>query len=177
MFDYVALGHIHSPQRVGREEVRYSGSPLKYSLSEIHSKKSVPVVTIGKKGKVQMEFVPLVPKRDVRHIKGTLAQLLDKKNMVQTEDFIYATLTDEAPINDAIGIFRQYYPNTVKIDYDNAHSRELEQVNLTKQVQEKSFSEMISDFYQLIYGCEMSEEEMEIMNEAAKEAGLVNETN
>ena len=107
----------------------------------------------------------------------TLAQLLDKKNMVQTEDFIYATLTDEAPINDAIGIFRQYYPNTVKIDYDNAHSRELEQVNLTKQVQEKSFGEMISDFYQLIYGCEMSEEEMEIMNEAAKEAGLVNETN
>ena len=70
-FDYAALGHIHSPQSVGREEVRYSGSPLKYSLSEVSNEKSAPVITIGKKGDVEIELVKLSPMRDLRHLKGT----------------------------------------------------------------------------------------------------------
>ena len=175
-FDYVALGHIHSPQKVGREEVRYAGSPLKYSLSEVNHIKSVPLVTIGEKGKVSVELIPLSPMRDLRHIKGSIRELLDKKHVQSPEDFIYATLTDEEIIGDAMGIFQQVYPNTVKIDYDNSHTREIEQVDLSHIVENKSFSELISDFYQLMYQCEISEEEMDYMKMAAREAGVIHET-
>ena len=175
-FDYVALGHIHSPQRVGRDQVRYSGSPLKYSLSEVHNAKSVPVITMGKKGEVTLELIPLKPMRDLRHIKGNLKALLEPKNMTDVEDFIYVTLTDEEIINDAMGIFQQTYPNTVKIDYDNSRTRAMEHVDISNIAENKSFSELISDFYRLIYNCEMSGEEMDYMRAAAQEAGVIDET-
>lgn len=176
-FDYVALGHIHSPQRVGRDEVRYSGSPLKYSLSEVNNEKSVPVITIDEKKDVEIELIPLKPMRDLRHIKGKLEDLLKKSNVKAPEDFIYATLTDEDIINDAMGIFQQTYPNTVKIDYDNSHTREIEQVDISKIAQNRSFSELIGDFYKLIYSCEITDEEMDVMRMAAREAGIIDEAN
>lgn len=175
-FDYVALGHIHSPQRVGRDEVRYAGSLLKYSLSEANNDKSVPVITLKEKGEVSIELVPLKPYRDLRHLKGRMEQLLDKKNIKNQEDFVYATLTDEDPINDAMGIFRQYYPNMVKIDYDNSRTRAVEQVDIAQITEDKSFSELISDFYRLMYHCEISEEEMALMEKVAGEAGVTDET-
>lgn len=174
-FDYVALGHIHSPQRVGKDEIRYSGSPLKYSLSEANNEKSVPLITISAEERVQIELVPLKPMRDMRHIKGTLKELLDKKNIKAPEDFIYATLTDEDIINDAMGVFQQVYPNTVRIDYDNSHTREIEQVDISRIAENKSFPELIGDFYRLMYGCEITEEEMDVMRTAAREAGVINE--
>lgn len=174
-FDYVALGHIHSPQRVGRDEVRYSGSPLKYSLSEVNNEKSVPVITISGKKDISIDLFPLKPMRNMRHIKGKMEDLLNKANVKSPEDFIYATLTDEDIINDAMGIFQQTYPNTVKIDYDNSHTREIEQVDISKIAQNKSFSELISDFYRLMYQCEISDEEMDIMRMVAREAGVIHE--
>lgn len=174
-FDYVALGHIHSPQKVGREEIRYAGSPLKYSLSEANNEKSVSLITVSAEERVKIELVPLKPMRNVRHIKGTLKELLDKKNVKASEDFIYATLTDEDIINDVMGIFQQVYPNTVRIDYDNSHTREIEQVDISKIADNKSFPELIGDFYRLMYGCEITEEEMDVMRTAAREAGVINE--
>lgn len=174
-FDYVALGHIHSPQKVGREEMRYAGSPLKYSLGEVNNEKSVSLITVSAEERVKIELVPLKPMRNVRHIKGTLKELLDKKNVKAPEDFIYATLTDEDIINDAMGIFQQVYPNTVRIDYDNSHTREIEQVDISKIAENKSFPELIGDFYRLMYGCEITEEEMDVMRTAAREAGVINE--
>ena len=174
-FDYVALGYIHSPQKVGREEIRYAGSPLKYSLSEANNEKSVSLITVSAEERVKIELVPLKPMRNVRHIKGTLKELLDKKNVKAPEDFIYATLTDEDIINDAMGIFQQVYPNTVRIDYDNSHTREIEQVDISKIAENKSFPELIGDFYRLMYGCEITEEEMDVMRTAAREAGVINE--
>lgn len=174
-FDYVALGHIHSPQKVGREEIRYAGSPLKYSLSEANNEKSVSLITVSAEERVKIELVPLKPMRNVRHIKGTLKELLDKKNVKAPEDFIYATLTDEDIINDAMGIFQQVYPNTVRIDCDNSHTREIEQVDISKIAENKSFPELIGDFYRLMYGCEITEEEMDVMRTAAREAGVINE--
>jgi exonuclease SbcD len=175
MFDYVALGHIHSPQRVGRDEIRYAGSPLKYSLSEVNNEKSVPVITVDGSKKVDIELIPLKPMRNLRHIKGEIKDLLSKSNVKSPEDFIYATLTDEDIINDAMGIFQQTYPNTVKIDYENSHTKELEQVDISRIAQNKSFSELISDFYRMIYGCEIPEEELGVMKDVAREAGVINE--
>lgn len=161
-FQYVALGHIHSPQRVGREEVRYAGSPLKYSLSEVNDTKSVPIVNIDEKGSVQIELKELKPLRDMRHIKGKKDQLLLKGNMVDVDDFIYVTLTDEEIVDDAIGVFRQYYPNTIKIDYDNSHTHEVDAPNVDVFAREKSFIELVSDFYYEMYGTEISEEEKKL---------------
>lgn len=174
-FDYVALGHIHSPQRVGRDEIRYSGSPLKYSLSESNNEKSVPLITVSAEEKVQIELIPLKPRRDMRHIKGTLKYLLDKKNVKAPEDFIYATLTDEDIVNDAMGIFQQVYPNTVRIDYNNSHTKEIEQVDISRIAENKSFSELIRDFYRQMYDRDITEEEMDVMRTVAREAGVINE--
>ena len=175
-FDYVALGHIHSPQSVGRKEVRYSGSPLKYSLSEVGNDKSVPVITLGEKGDVDIELVKLRPMRDMRHLKGPIEKLLDRENITSPEDFIYATLTNEDIIDDAMGIMQQVYPNTVKIDYDNSRTREIERIDIANIAEQKSFDELIGDFYRKMYGCDISEEEMQVMKEAAKEAGVIDET-
>ena len=174
-FDYVALGHIHSPQQVGRKEVRYSGSPLKYSLSEVNNEKSVSLVTLSGKGEVEIELVPVKPMRNMRHLKGKIKDLLDKANVTAPEDFIYATLTDEEIVNDAMSIFQQVYPNTVKIDYDNSHTREIEQADISRIAENRSFDELISDFYRQMYGCEISEEEMDEMRTAAREAGVLHE--
>lgn len=171
-FDYVALGHIHSPQKIGRDTIRYSGSPLKYSQSEVNNEKSVPIVTLGEKGDVTVELIPLKPLRDMRQLKGRLEQLLAPENIVSPEDYIYVTLTDENPINDAMGIFQQHYPNTMKITYDNSHTREVSQVDVTKVTQEKSYTELVSEFYEMMYGCEISGEELRIMKEAAEKVGV-----
>ena len=172
-FDYVALGHIHSPQRVGREEVRYAGSPLKYHLSEIHQNKSVPVVTLLEKGNVTVEKVPLKPRREMRRIKGKMKDLTDIQNVTDPDDYIYATLTDEVPIPDAIGKLRNYYNNIMKLDYDNSHTRSLAELDYDKADMERSFEELIKDFYRMMNGGKPDEEEMEILNEAAREAGVI----
>ena len=174
-FDYVALGHIHSPQAVGLKHIRYCGSPLKYSLSEVNNNKSVPIITFKDKGELLVEFALLLPMRDIRHLRGNIKNLLDKKNISMENDFIYATLTNEDIVNDAMGIFREYYPNTVKIDYDNSHTKEIENVDITRITQNKTFDELIKDFYMQMYSCDMGEEELEIMKWAAKEAGVGNE--
>ncbi len=175
-FDYVALGHIHSPQKIGRETIRYSGSILKYSLSEAGNSKSVPVIDLGKKGDVETELVPLRPLHDLRHIKGPMDRLLSRENIEFPEDYMYVTLTDENIIDDCMGIFQQFYPRTVKIDYDNSHTREIEHIDLTQIGKKRRFSELFSDFYRQMYGCEITEDEMKIMREVAKEVGVDDET-
>ncbi len=171
-FAYTALGHIHSPQRVGREEVRYSGSPLKYSLSEVNDDKSVPVVTIDADGNIGIELKSLRPLRDMRHIKGRKDQLLSADYLENTQDFIYVTLTDDEPLDDAMSIFQQYYPNTIKIDYDNAHSAEMDIPEIDELAAQRSFSQLISEFYAQMYGTDISEEELALIQETAKEAGI-----
>lgn len=174
-FDYVALGHIHSPQSVGSEQIRYSGSPLKYSLSEAGSDKSVPLIEIGEKGKAEIQLLPLKPRRDLRHIKGRLHQLLAKEAVMDTDDFMYVTLTDEDIISNAVGILRQYYPNVVKIDYQNSHTQQIEEFDLGEMEVQRPFRELISDFYLMMYGTEISDEEMSVMMEVAREEGVVHE--
>ena len=173
-FDYVALGHIHSPQRVGREEIRYAGSPLKYSLSEINNEKSVPLITIDGKN-VKIDLIPLAPMRNMRHLRGTLSEILKPENVHDTDDFIYATLTDEEIVNDVMLILQHTYPYTVKIDFDNSHTREVEQVDISKIAKGRDFKDLIGDFYKEIYGVEISEEEMAVMRMVGREAGVFHE--
>lgn len=176
-FDYTALGHIHSGQQVGKENIRYSGSPLKYSLNEIGNAKSMPIITLGEKGDIQIETVPLTPLRDMIPLKGRLEELLAGKTSVESEDFVHVTLTNEDFIQDALGIFRQIYPNTLKVEYENSGNRDIGHVDISDIAEKKSFKELITDFYRLVYGMEIKDEEMKYLQEAAKEAGIINETN
>lgn len=147
-FDYAALGHIHKAQSVGRETIRYAGTPLKYHFEEVNDLKSVPVVSLGKeKGDISISFRELKPKRDMKAIKGKLEQLIGGKYGMISNDYIYVTLTDENPIEDAMNIMRQYYPNTLQIRYENSHTKALSAVNEIKMPDSKDFSELFSDFY------------------------------
>ena len=106
-----------------------------------------------------------------------MSDLLHNNDISGRNDFIYVTLTDEDIINDAMGIFQQVYPNTVKIDYDNSRTRAAEQVDISQIAHNKSFTELIGDFYRLMYNCEISDEELDVMRMAAREAGIIDETN
>lgn len=176
-FDYVALGHIHSAQKIIREEVRYSGSPIKYSLSEIDQKKSVPVITFGAKNNVDIELFEVKPLRDVRHIRGNLNDLLRDENIVDTDDYMYVTLTNEEFIENAIGIVKNTYKRTVKLDYDNSYTKEITNLDVSTVTSEKSFEELIQEFYSKMYSTSMSEEELIFMKEVAREAGVKDEAN
>lgn len=123
-FDYAALGHIHKPQSMGRKTIRYCGTPLKYSFSEISSVKSVTVLNMKEKGEIEIEAVPLKPVRDMRHIKGTYEFLTNRENYKDTDvnDYLRVTLLDENEVYDAIGRLRTIYPNIMGIDYENSRS-------------------------------------------------------
>ena len=125
-FDYVALGHIHAPQCIGgNNRVRYCGTPLKYSFSEAKHVKSVSVVTLGAKGDTEVRTVPIVPRHDLRELRGSYMELTARANYEGTavDDYLHITLTDEEDIPDVIGKLRVIYPNLMKLDYDNARTR------------------------------------------------------
>lgn len=172
-FDYVAMGHIHRSQAVGRETCRYSGSLLKYSLDqrEINSIKSIPIITLEEKGKVTVELVTIAPKREIRHIRGHLMELIE--NAVDTDDYIYATLTDEETQFDAMARLREVYPHVMKMDYDNAESRAFHDQEGDFETEGKSFHELLGDFFNLYRGTEPNEKEWALLEEVAREAGVL----
>lgn len=126
-FDYVALGHVHRPQRVGRDTVRYSGSPLKYSFSEARYDKSAALIELGEKKPgddvgecVSFELIPLVPLHDVREVRGTLADVLAMGTAHDaSQDYLHITLSDEHPQLDAMAKIHEVFPNAMMLDYDN----------------------------------------------------------
>ena len=125
-FDYVALGHLHRPQDCGDERIRYCGSPLKYSFSEVNDNKSVTIVTLKEKGVLEREFVPLVPLHEWYDLRGTYDELTSRgyyAGRTWTEDFVRITLTDEQDIPDAIGKLRTIYHNLMELRYDNRRTR------------------------------------------------------
>lgn len=166
-FDYVALGHIHGPQSIGRETLRYCGTPLKYSFSEADHKKSVTVVELLEKGTCRIETIPLIPKRDLRELKGTYMELTEKKNYegTNTEDYIHITLTDEEDIPDAIGKLRVIYPNIMKLDYDNRRTRSHGDFSDLEQIEEKTPLELFSEFYEKQNNQPMNQEQREFIKE------------
>lgn len=172
-FDYVAMGHIHSAQAVERETCRYAGSPLKYSLNkkELEMPKTVPVITLYEKGNIEVKLNFLNPLREVRRIKGRLKDLLEHAE--DTEDYIYVTLTDEETQYDAMARIQEVYPNTMKLDYDNSSTWAIQGEENLLETEEKSFQELVADFYQLINGGEPDPEEWKLIEDVAREAGVI----
>ena len=150
-YDYVALGHIHTPQKVGRETIRYCGTPIKYSFSEAAKDKSVTIVELAEKGKVQIQEHILKPLHDLREIRGTYEELTARKNYADTdvEDYLHITLTDEEDIMDVMDKLHTIYPNIMKLDYDNLRTRNSNHISGADPLQEKSPAELFEAFYQL----------------------------
>ena len=161
-FDYVALGHIHSPQNCGSNKIRYCGTPLKYSFSEAKDRKSVTVVELSEKGNTTYRTVELVPMHDLIELRGTYNDLMLKsfyENTTWQEDYVHITLTDEDDIPDAIGKLRAVYHCLMKLDYDNKRTRANAEINGVTDIGFKSPSELFSDFYELQNNQEMNEEQ------------------
>lgn len=160
-FDYVALGHIHGPQQVGRETVRYCGTPLKYSFSEAKHQKSVTVVELGEKGAVSVRTVPLTPMRDLAELRGTYEELTFRgfyDGTSYSRDYVHITLTDEEDIPDAVSKLRIIYPNLMKLDYDNKRTR-AGIVLEGAEDQQRSPLELLEEFYEKQNGQPMGEEQ------------------
>lgn len=161
-FDYVALGHIHGPQKIGRETVRYCGTPLKYSFSEVGHKKSVTVVELAEKGSVAIRTVPLVPKRDMSELRGAYNELMLRENYEGKpfrNDYLRIKLTDEEDIPNAVNNLRTVYPYIMRLDYDNRRTRTESHVDGAEQVERKRPLTLFEEFYESQNGQPMSEEQ------------------
>ncbi|MDE6658279.1 MAG: exonuclease SbcCD subunit D [Oscillospiraceae bacterium] len=144
IFDYVALGHLHKPQQCSRETIRYAGSPLKYSLSEEHQKKSFTVIEIHDKNNININLIPVELPHDVRTIKGNFQELFA---MPRTEDYVFIILTDENPEPDARVILRNNFPNMIQFQIENSKMQISEPVFVTESLEQKSPLDMLSAFY------------------------------
>ena len=167
-FDYVALGHIHRSQKCGGEYIRYCGTPLKYSFSEANDEKSVTVVDMNEKGEVVLDFIPLIPKRDMVEIKGTYEELTLKsfwENTSYTEDYLHVTLTDEEDIPDVLSKLRVIYRNIMKLDYDNKRTRSLNEINGAENVKQKTPFEHFSELFELQNGQPLNDEQSRLVTD------------
>ena len=149
-FDYVALGHIHGPQNIGSERIRYCGTPLKYSFSEAGHKKSVTVVELKEKGSFLLHTVPLTPMQDLREIRGTYEEVTAKSFYENTavEDYLHITLTDEEDVPEAVARLRVIYPNLMKLSYDNKRTRSNSIIDGALDVQKKSPLQLFGELYE-----------------------------
>ena len=166
-FDYVALGHIHGPQNIGSNQIRYCGTPLKYSFSEEAHHKSVTVVNLAKKGDLELQLRPLTPRHDLRSIRGTFEELTSKSfyEGTATDDYLHIILTDEEDVPEAIGKLRIIYPNLMKLSYDNTRTRTNQVIEGAEDVQRKSPLELFDELYELQNNQPMSEEQRSFTQE------------
>lgn len=178
-FDYVALGHLHGAQHVGRETVRYAGSPVKYSFSEARQVKSATLITLGAKSEgeeqdsfITVEKLPFTPLHDMREIKGTLEQLTNPEILKESDcqDYMHITLTNDEEIYDVFGKLRAAYPNLMALDFDNARTRAEGAVALTGEVmKEKSAVELFSEFFRQQTGNSLTPMQEQILTDIMEE--------
>lgn len=165
-FDYVALGHIHKPQAMGRDMVRYAGSILKYSFSEIHMDKKATILTIDAKKEISLSFYPLKPLKDMREIECSLEELLKKQCEIgNQEDYMHVILTDEEQILDAIGKVRTIYPNVMQISFKNRrHMKQLESAQIKEdQISDQSPAELFEQFYKMQNHIDLDEKRLQLV--------------
>lgn len=170
-FDYVAIGHVHRPQRIGRDTARYAGTMLKYSFSEVNHKKTMPIIDFKEKGNIDIKLVELKSLRDMREIKGPIEKLLENYEEENANDYIRAIITNEEPVYDAIGQLRRIYPNVLKLEVQNSKilsNIEFKTENLQK-VKSKSEVELFNEFYKFQNNIELNVEQKNLIQEVVKE--------
>lgn len=171
-FDYVALGHIHGAQNVsGDERIRYCGTPLKYSFSEVSQKKSATIVELGRKGELTVRTAPLEPVRDMREIKGKFDDIMSKDfySLQKRDDYLHIILTDEDDVPDAMARLRVVYENVMKLDYDNTRTRSSFSVHDLSDAEKKSPMALFEEFYAMRTNSELEPEQRELIEKLLDE--------
>lgn len=165
VFDYVALGHLHGPQQVSRKTIRYAGTLLKYSFSEIHHKKSITIVELREKGQVEVRQRPVHPLHDMRQLRGNYEELVKRENYenTDTDDYLRIILSDEEDIYDAVGKLRVIYPNLMRLEYDNTRTRKRQTIGETEPVEKKTPIDFMEELYQIQNNKAMSLEQRNYM--------------
>ena len=168
-FDYVALGHIHGAQQMGAEHIRYSGTPLKYSVSEAQHQKGITMITLQEKGApLQIEFLPLAPLHDVKKLEGTLEEMLTMAD-APVQDYVSITLKDEDGLYRPKDQLEEHYRRILEVRLDNARVRHKLEHTMPSQAQLTPF-EAFQEFYQEMNGQPMSEEECRVMADVIEQA-------
>lgn len=166
-FDYVALGHLHGAQRIGRETLRYSGTPLKYSFAEKDQEKSITVVELREKESVSISTLPLRPQRDMREVRGTYDELTLRGNYAgtNTDDYIHAVLTDENDIPNAFSRLQSIYPQLMKLDYDNRRTRTSVVIAAEERRRTMTDTELFAEFFEKLNGQKMTDKQSEYVKD------------
>lgn len=167
-FDYVALGHLHRAQRVGRDGIRYAGSPLKYSFSEARGAKSITLVEMDENC-VHAKLLPLSPLRELRELRGRLDDLL-KAAQGESDDYVRAVLTDQEPLYDAIGRLRRVYPNVMSLEFEREAALEGQMALHQVDVRSRTPMELFEDFYLHQAGMELDDAARAVVQEAVRRA-------
>ncbi|MDO4206350.1 MAG: exonuclease SbcCD subunit D [Lachnospiraceae bacterium] len=161
-FDYVALGHLHRPQNV-KENIRYCGTPLKYSFSEVNDVKSVTIAELKEKGSLSVRKIPITPLHEMKEIKGNYTDLTFKgyydAHPELKDSYLHITLTDEEDVPDAAAKLRVIYPLLMKLDYDNTRTRNQQRVTALSEVEKKTPMELFDAFFEMQNGQTMSAEQ------------------
>ena len=179
-FDYVALGHIHRAQQMGRESARYAGTLLKYSFSEEKHNKSMTIVDLKEKGNIEIKEIPVKPLHDLKTIKGKFSKITSEEfyKELKKEDYYRAVLTDEDDILNAIGKLKSIYPNLMSMEYDNTRTRSYSVVDNVETGETKSPMDYFEEFFEKQNGRKMSEKQrnylLEILGEAREESHETN---
>lgn len=170
-FDYVALGHIHRPQNISAEKIRYCGTPLKYSFSEANHEKSVTIAETGKKGEISIRTRELKPLRDMKIIEGSYMDVTGREfyKGLNLGDYYKIILTDEKDIPDAISKLRAVYKNIMCIEYKNTRTMNSAAVEAVRQAENKSPFEMFEELYKLQNNSAMDEEEKSFIKNIMEE--------
>lgn len=167
-FDYVALGHLHGPQHVQYPHIRYSGSPLKYSFSEVAHRKSVTLIECGEKGNLSIRERYLTPLHDWSDLRGTYDELMSEafyKDKGLQHHYVRITLTDENDIVDAMRKLQSVYPLAVTLQYDNTRTRSAQDTSMAEQVDEMTPMQIVSEFYAKQNGQPMTAEQENMMSD------------
>lgn len=166
-FDYVALGHLHGPQSVGRDTVRYCGTPIKYSFSEVAHKKSISVIDIENKGQISISEIPLdKPLHDWKVYRGKFDEVISNK---KTDDYVKVILTDENEIFDAVNKLREYFPNIMQLNFDNNRVKNEYDTSMLENITSMTLPELFAEFYIKQQGMELNERQKKIVEDVFKE--------
>lgn len=170
-FDYVALGHIHRPQNIGEEKIRYCGTPLKYSFSESQDKKTVTIVEFKEKGNWTRKEIPLSPLHDMVKIRGTFAEIINFGNFpnINPESFMHITLLDEQDVPEAFHRLSEVYPNLMQMEYDNLRTRERKSIQVRKEVAKIAPEEIFAGLYETMNNQPLSQAQQEYLQKKIEE--------
>ncbi|MDA3732155.1 exonuclease SbcCD subunit D [Niameybacter massiliensis] len=173
-FTYTALGHLHNPQKVGAETIRYSGSLLKYSVSEANQRKGFVKLDVTKDGLDKIEEISLPPKRDLKVIQGPLEALIKtaaELPEINRQDYVYAKVEGK-PVEDVVGVLRQVYPFILGAEFVSVKTKQGEQVERQSEFEaqkKKSLTELFTDFMSYVGEVDLSDDEVDYMNQVIRE--------